>query len=427
MKYRSPRGTHDILPDQAGSFRKIFEISRVLFERSGYREINTPMFEETELFARSVGAETDIVQKEMYVFKDRGGRNFALRPEGTAAVIRAYLQHGLHGKLDIQKLYYMGPMFRYDRPAAGRYRQFHQVGIEAVGNISPFLDVECISILRNLASHLGISDTEIRLNSVGCRKCRPAYILTLKDFLSPNLDAMCSDCNTRYVSNPLRVLDCKKEGCRESLSGTPEIQDHLCEECSPHFDDVKDIMDSNNIPYTLDPFLVRGLDYYTKTAFELFDRSLGPQSSLGGGGRYDDLVEILGGSPTPAVGFSAGIERLVLVTEAREKEAAEKSGVKTRERLVDVFLISTDDETKKAAFEAMLGLRNSFRVDMDVTGKSVKAQFRKADKAGARVVVIFGSEEMKSGSVKVKDMENGDEVLVPIDGIGDFINKSKDV
>lgn len=414
MQFRSPRGTHDILPEQAGSFRKVIETSRDLFEHAGYAELVTPIFEENELFARSVGSETDIVQKEMYVFTDRGGRTVALRPEGTAPVVRAYIQHGLHARGDVQKLYYVGPMFRYDRPSAGRYRQFHQVGIEAIGSLSPYLDVECMALLLGIAQRLGVRDVAIHLNSVGCKKCRPPYVGLLREYLAPRIDSMCKDCNTRYLTNPLRVLDCKVESCRPFLEGIPRITDHLDDECRSHFGEVRDILEASGIPCTLDPYLVRGLDYYTKTAFELIHSAFGARTSLGGGGRYDDLVELLGGDPAPAVGFSAGVERFVL---ALEEARGEGAGGKDRNNAVRVFFVSTDPGTRTLAFREMLRLRESVPVDMDFAGRSVKAQFRKADKLGARYAVVFGGEELAKGAVKLKDLASGEETELPLAGL----------
>ncbi|MFQ6102686.1 MAG: histidine--tRNA ligase [Candidatus Glassbacteria bacterium] len=425
MKFKSPRGTHDILPQQVGIFRRVVDTSRRLFERSGYREVVTPMFEENELFARSVGSETDIVQKEMYVFKDRAGRELALRPEGTASVIRSYLQHGLHANMDVQKLYYVGPMFRYDRPSAGRYRQFHQVGIEAIGSLSPYLDVECIAILRDLAKLLGIEEVDVLINSVGCRKCRPGYVEVLKEFLADRYDSLCSDCKTRYRSNPLRVLDCKKDHDLRCRSTIPVPMDYLCEECRHHFDEVRQILDSSGIPYALEPYLVRGLDYYTKTAFELVFKSFGAQNSLGGGGRYDDLVEMLGGSSTPAVGFSAGVERIILALEMIADSESKREEDKQKGRVVDVFFVITDESIRIPAFREMLKVRNILSVDMDFTGKSVKAQFRKADKLGVRFAVIFGTDEMNMGAVKVKDMKSGEEVDVSLEDLCDHLGEMK--
>jgi histidyl-tRNA synthetase len=421
MKFRSPRGTHDILPEQAGSFRKVIEVSRELFEHAGYSELVTPIFEENELFARSVGSETDIVQKEMYVFTDRGGRTVALRPEGTAPVVRSYIQHGLHARGDVQKLFYMGPMFRYDRPSAGRYRQFHQVGIEAIGSLSPYLDVECMALLSGMARRLGVKDVQIHLNSVGDKNCRPAYVGLLREYLAPRIAVMCHDCQKRYDLNPLRVLDCKQEKCRESLRGIPKISDHLCDECGNHFREVRGILDSSAIPYTLDPFLVRGLDYYTKTAFELIHTVLGTQASLGGGGRYDDLVELLGGDPTPAVGFSAGVERFVLALLGVERE--DTPGGDRRDS-VDAFFVATDETTRNLAFREMLRLREAAKVDMDFSGKSVKAQFRKADKLGARFAVVFGGQELARGVVKLKDLSSGEETEVPLPDLAERLGKT---
>ncbi len=417
-KFRSPRGTHDILPDEAAVFRRVYETSRRVFEHSGYREIITPMFEEKELFARSVGAETDIVKKEMYVFEDRGGRILALRPEGTASVIRSYLQHGLHAAADIQKLYYLGPMFRYDRPAAGRYRQFHQVGTEAIGSMSPYLDVETIFLLRELSIDLGITRASMHLNSVGCRECRPGYIGVLKGYLGDRLDQLCGDCRTRFEVNPLRMLDCKNESCQAIYRDTPLIIDHLCEECEGHFDEVRAILTATDIPFVLNPRLVRGLDYYTKTAFELVPdaEAGGSQSSLGGGGRYDELVEMLGGAPTPAVGFSAGVERLVTALEELG-EKGEGAGADGKPD-VDVFFVVTDEETRRTAFRSMFELRNRVRIDMDHSGKSVKAQFRLANRLGVSLTVVFGGDELKRGVVNVKDMESGDEFEVPLSELG---------
>jgi histidyl-tRNA synthetase len=414
MKFRSPRGTHDILPGQAEIFRRVTESSREIFERYGYQELVTPIFEESELFTRSVGTETDIVKKEMYIFTDRGGRTLALRPEGTASVVRAYLQHGLHAKGDVQKIYYSGPMFRYDRPSSGRYRQFHQVGVEAVGSLSPFLDVEAIVILRELALGLGISDVEVRLNSVGCKKCRPGYVSALKSFLSDKLDSLCGDCKTRYDVNPLRILDCKVESCRSSLEGIPLQRDHLCGECGDHFNEVKTIMDTSNISYTLDPYLVRGLDYYTKTAFELYYELFGAQNSLGGGGRYDDLVEMLGGSPTPAVGFSAGVERLMLVYEMIQKQQKEGGQDVEGAGGIDVFFVAIGEASRAAAFREMMKVRRRLSADMDFSDRSVKAQFRRANKMGAALAVIVGEDELEKEMVRVKDMVRGEESDVPL-------------
>jgi histidyl-tRNA synthetase len=416
MTFRSPRGTHDILPDEASAFRKVIEVSREIFERAGYAELETPIFEENDLFARSVGSETDIVQKEMYVFTDRGGRLMALRPEGTAPVVRSYIQHGLQSRAEVQKLYYMGPMFRYDRPSAGRYRQFHQVGVEAIGSLSAYLDVECMALLSGIAHRLGIVEgVSIHLNSVGDRKCRPAYVNHLREYLAPRLSDMCRDCQKRYELNPLRVLDCKQESCRESLAGVPRLTDHLCEECRSHFEEVRQILDDAGISYVLDPYLVRGLDYYTKTAFELVHTALGTQASLGGGGRYDDLVELLGGDPSPAVGFSAGVERFVLAIEGQDGSGERRGDA------VDVFFITTDEATRRIAFREMLRVRTTWKVDMDFTGKSVKAQFRKADRMGARFAVVFGGEELARGEVKLKDLASGEEKDVPLADIAERI------
>ncbi len=394
MKYSRPRGTQDILPPEIHVWRYVEGVFEAAFERYGYEPVRTPIFEFTEVFLRSVGEATDIVSKEMYTFLDRGGRSLTLRPENTAAVIRAYLENGLHRRGGIARLCYTGPMFRYDRPQAGRYRQFHQVGVEAIGSLNPILDVETIDIVMTALEALGFDELTVKLNSVGCAECRKSYLVVLKRELENVKDRLCTDCDERALRNPMRVFDCKR--CEEVKGDLPAISDHLCDGCAEHFDEVKRHLDLLGRGYNVDPRLVRGLDYYTRTTFEVLHGSLGAQNALCGGGRYDDLVEQCGGPPTPAVGFSAGIERIISVL----PEGG--SALRRREPASDFYVICLDEEVAGRVLMAARALRVFGKVEIDATGRTLKKQLKNAEKRGARVAVIIGSD--LPDCVKWKDM-----------------------
>ncbi|HPZ65730.1 MAG TPA: histidine--tRNA ligase, partial [Bacillota bacterium] len=319
MAFKAPRGTRDILPDEASRWEFLENSFRERCRLYGFQEIRTPIFEHTELFVRSVGESSDIVSKEMYTFHDRSGRSLTLRPEGTAAVVRAYLENGLHEKPHPVKLYYFGPMFRYDRPQAGRYRQFHQFGLELFGSPQPSADVEIMALSYDMLRSLPLPEFRLELNSVGCRECRPGYRERLREYLRFREEELCPDCSRRYRENPLRVLDCKKPECKDLSAGAPLLTQSLCPQCAGHLARVRELLERLELPYVLNPRLVRGLDYYTRTAFEFVAPELGAQASLGGGGRYDALVEECGGPPTPGVGVAFGLERIILLADWKER------------------------------------------------------------------------------------------------------------
>ncbi len=407
MKFQAPRGTQDVLPDRIEGWQVLEDRARAISTRHGYREIRTPLFEATELFLRGVGETTDIVTKEMYTFADRKGRSLTLRPEGTAGVMRALVEHGLVQPGRIQRLWYLGPMFRYDRPQAGRYRQFHQWGAECVGSGSPLADVEIILLLVDYLVSFGLADTAVLLNSVGHPGCRPAYQEKLRAYLSPHLETLCADCRVRFEKNPLRVLDCKVPHDREVAMGIPSILDSLCTECRTHFDAVQQGLTDLGVAFTLDPRLVRGLDYYTRTAFEVHDLKRDAQSALGGGGRYDGLIEDVGGPATPGVGFSAGIERILAALEAQGKVPAEPS------RLIYLARAGGSD-VERAAMALARALRETHEVRYDYEpGKGLKHQLERADRMGARLAIILGEDELAAREVTVKDLESGVQERVP--------------
>lgn len=406
MLTNAPRGTKDILPDSIGQWTYVEGKVREICQRFGYKEIRTPLFEHTELFQRGIGDTTDVVEKEMYTFMDRGGRSITLRPENTAAAVRAYLQNKLYADNALTKLFYIGSMFRYDRPQAGRYREFHQFGVEALGEINPAVDAEIIILAVRFLESLGLKDLELSLNSVGCPKCRPVYREKLQEFFHDKKDGLCEDCQSRYDRNPMRILDCKNEQCQKLSVGAPEITDCLCEECQEHFSKVQAYLKTAGISFKLDPRLVRGLDYYTKTAFEVKYAPLGAQSAVAGGGRYDGLIEEIGGSPTPAVGFAVGLERVLLALE-QQKLLPEMSDA------VDVFVVALGEAAQKAAFQLLMELRAAgLSAAMDFAGRSMKAQMKQANKANARFVAILGEDEVREGAVTLRDMQSSEQEKV---------------
>jgi len=411
VKYRAIKGTKDILPPGTCSWQYIESVVRQTMGRFGYREIRTPIFEQTALFARSIGELTDIVSKEMYTFLDRSEESLTLRPEGTASTLRAYIQHSLGEQMPLAKLYYIGPMFRQERPQAGRLRQFHQFGAEALGSPSPQLDVEMMLLPLQIYQSLGIKTFSLTINSVGCPRCRPKYKELLRSELRKVFDQLSEDSQRRVEQNPLRVLDSKDENDRTLTATIPSILDYLCEECSTHFETVQKVLDTLRLPYTVDNRLVRGLDYYTKTAFEITSTSLGSQDALAGGGRYDMLVEELGGAPTPGVGFAAGMERLLTALTASEQF---QPPVPTP----DLFIVALDAESRSFAFQKAMELRNKgFAVEMDYNDRSVKAQMREANRQQAHYVIVVGSNELASGKGVLKEMSTGKEIPVSLDNL----------
>lgn len=411
MLITCPRGTQDILPEVSGNWQYIERTVRDICRLYGFKEIRTPVFENTELFLRGIGDTTDIVSKEMYTFTDRGERSLTLRPENTAAVVRSYLEHKLYAESLLTKLFYIGPMFRYDRPQAGRYRQFHQFGVEALGSKGPAIDAEVIILAVQLLQRLGLTELKLYLNSVGCPECRPVYREALQEYLREKTENLCTDCQLRFDRNPMRILDCKNPKCGEESQGAPHIVDCLCEDCSTHFEQLKSLLTIVGIDFTLNPRLVRGLDYYTKTAFEIQYAPLGSQSAVCGGGRYDGLVEECGGQSTPSIGFAIGIERILL--------ALEKQGLLPEvTNQIDVFVAPIGKGVQGIAFKLLCDLRrNGITADMDFMNRNIKGQMKQANKYPAHFVAIIGDDEAAEGKVMLKNMQSGIQELVDINEV----------
>jgi len=404
--YRAPRGTSDILPEEQVYWRYIEQKVVNICQRYGYERIDSPVFEDTGLFTRSVGAGTDIVEKEMYTFADKGGNKITLRPEGTAPVCRAYLEHGLHNRPQPVKLYYLCAIFRYERPQAGRYRQHFQFGCEAIGDDDPTIDAEVIDLAWQFYLSLGLHHLTLQLNSIGCKQCRPGYLRALKDYYANYSKELCADCKVRLKRNPLRLLDCKKSSCQQVADAAPRSVDHLCPQCQTHFNRLKEYLKLLQIPLAVNHRLVRGLDYYTRTVFEIQPEAAGTQSTLCGGGRYDDLIEELGGKPTPAIGFAMGIERIIL----NLKQQAIPIPPLPRPQ---VFIANIGDEARDEAIKLASRLRQSGVGIIVATGnKSLKAQLRQANNLGVRYAVIIGEEEVKSGTASFRDMTTAEQKTV---------------
>ena len=416
-KITAPRGTKDVLPEESRAWQILEEKLRGLAHRFGFREIRFPTFEDVALFDRGVGDTTDVVQKEMYDFYDKGDRHIALRPEGTASVVRSFIENSLHAKGLPLKVYYIAPNFRYEKPLAGRLREHHQFGVECFGAADASADAEVISLGATLLRELGITDTELHLNSCGCKECRKGYHAALKEYFEGKKDELCDTCNDRLSRNPMRILDCKSEICKRISADAPKIPDFLCDSCREHFEKLKSCLDEIGIKYTLDPMLVRGLDYYTNTVFEFVSGKLGAQSTVLGGGRYDGLVESLGGPATPGLGFGCGIERLMLTLEAEGK--LENS------RLVpDVFVAHADAEAEMFAHKLTYELRSlGVWAERDTTGRSLKAQMKYAGKIGAKYSVVIGGNEIAEAKINVKNMDNGEvfECKLSAEAIKDLI------
>lgn len=405
MKFQAPRGTRDILSPEVERWQRLEARLRGVMARFGYTEVRTPIFESTELFTRGIGEATDIVQKEMYTFQDRKGRSLTLRPEGTAPAVRAYVEHNLAARRNPCRVYYVGPIFRYERPQAGRYRQHHQVGAELLGAPGPEADFEAIDLLHAILTEAGLSDIRMKLNSVGDESCRPAYREVLKEALRPRLSELCPDCQRRFDMNVLRVFDCKVPADQAIVAGLPAMVDHLDEASRAHHEAVKSLLEAAGIPYENEPRLVRGLDYYTRTVFEAHHPKLGAQSAMGGGGRYDNLVAECGGAPTPAVGFSSGIERVLLALEAEGKPEPEEGAP-------DLVVMAAGEAARAASMILASRLRRRWAVDVDLLGRSLGSQMKGADRAGARLALVLGDEELESGTVTIRDLRGHDQVRV---------------
>ena len=411
MKFRTIKGTKDILPEETANWQYVESVIRRVMLNFNYQEIRTPAFEQTGLFARSIGELTDIVSKEMYTFLDRSEESITLRPEGTAAALRAYIQNNLGEQSPLTKVYYIGPMFRQERPQAGRLRQFHQFGAEALGASSPQLDVEMMVLPIEIYKQLGIDHFALKINSVGCEKCRPAYKQLLQKELRNIFTQLSYDSQLRVEQNPLRVLDSKDEKDRELTAGMPLMSEHLCEECTIHFVSVRSLLDAFNIPYEIDGRLVRGLDYYTKTAFEITSNALGSQDALAGGGRYDLLVEELGGKQTPGVGFAAGIERLLIVLTKLDKNKIASSAPV-------IYFIGLNETARIWAFLKTNELRRQgICAEVDYLGRSIKSQMREANRQQAQYVIVVGEQELKTKIAKLKNMRTGEETTVSLEKI----------
>lgn len=419
MLTKAPRGTKDIIPAEAYKWNYLEEKFRDLCRLYGYEEIRTPIFEHTELFKRGVGDTTDIVQKEMYTFKDRGDRDLTLKPEGTAGVIRAFIENKMYAETQPTKLFYITPCFRYERPQSGRQRQFHQFGVEAIGSDTPSLDAEVISLAMQFLGEAGLNDLTVSINSVGCPVCREDYNRLLKDYLAAKAHVLCDLCNDRRDKNPMRVIDCKNETCQANIVDIPLMADHLCDNCKDHFDQLKSYLDEMEIKYVVDKKIVRGLDYYKRTAFEIISNDLGAQSTVCGGGRYDGLVEQIGGpSGYSGIGFGLGAERLLLTLEANGVEIGNPNHT-------DIFVVTIGDKAKLKSFSILKDLReNHISADKDHLDRSLKAQFKYSNKINAKYTIVIGDDELDKDKATLKNMETGDQKLIKI---SELVNELRSV
>lgn len=412
-----PKGTKDMLPSEAYKWHFVENIARKTADSFGFKEIRTPMFEHTELFQRGVGETTDIVTKEMYTFEDKGGRSLTLRPEGTAGVARCYVENGLHQGVLPMKAYYIASVFRYEKPQNGRLREHHQFGVECYGSDSPSADAEVISLASSFLKNAGLKGIELNINSIGCPKCRAEYNKALKEYIGGHLHYMCGQCQTRFDKNPLRILDCKEEKCKNITANAPKITDFLCEDCKAHFEKVQEILTSLNIDYRVNPSIVRGLDYYTRTVFEFVSTDIGAQGTVCGGGRYNGLVEEVGGKYTPAVGFGLGLERLLLVLENTDSLKAEKE-------VMDVYIAPIGERAQSIARKLVLSLRNQgLKAETDIMDRGVKAQMKYADRIGSTNVIVIGDDEIDKGIVTVKKMSDGSVSECAVDDICGYFSK----
>lgn len=397
-----PKGTKDVLPQESYKWHYVENLARKTAADFCVSEIRTPTFEHTELFLRGVGDTTDIVNKEMYTFEDKGGRSITLKPEGTAGVARAFIENSLYAGVQPTKMYYITPVFRYERPQAGRLREHHQFGVEYYGSDSPYADVEVMMIAKTFFDRLGIKKLKLNINSIGCRECRKNYNAALKEYLRSRLDDMCPTCRERFEKNPLRILDCKEEGCKAVTAGAPVILDYLCDDCRAHHESVCKQLSLLGIDYEVNPHIVRGLDYYTRTVFEFISSDIGAQGTVSGGGRYNNLIEDVGGKPCPAVGFGMGLERLILTMEALGLPFGEESRP-------EVYIAPLCDEAKDEAMLTANALRSAgVSCDTDLLGRSFKAQLKYVNKIGAKYMIVIGTDEIQSGVYQVKNMLSGE-------------------
>ena len=416
---KAPRGTQDVLPEQSAKWQHVEKTAMKVAELFGFKEIRFPTFEHTELFARGVGDSTDVVQKEMYTFLDKGERSITLRPEGTAGCMRTLIEHGLlNGALPV-KVSYLTSCFRYEKPQAGRLREFHQFGAELVGAASPAADAEMISMVSQIFDQLQIEGIELEINSIGCPECRAKYNEALKEYFRSHEKELCETCRDRLDRNPMRILDCKSPICHKIAEGAPVILDYLCDDCRAHFDELKERLDSLGIEYTVNPTIVRGLDYYTRTVFEFVSTNIGSQGTVCGGGRYDGLIELLGGQKTPSIGFAMGLERLLLLME--------NTGVAfPEEGSVDIYIGSMGTKAGIEAANIVNSLRaEGFKAECDLCGRSVKAQMKYADKIGAKLSCIIGDSELEEGKVKIKNMGTGEAEEVELDELIEYVYEAR--
>ncbi len=409
----APRGTKDLVPGESYKWQYVEDKFREVCDEFNYKETRVPTFEHTELFERGVGDTTDVVEKQMYTFLDKGGRSVTLRPEGTASVVRSFLQNSLYADTMPAKMYYNIPCFRYEKSQKGRLREFHQFGVEVFGAKEPTIDAEVISLALTFLDRVGLKDLTVHINSIGCKECRKAYNEKLREYFRPHLSELCETCRGRFERNPLRILDCKSEICREMGKGAPVLLDYICDDCREHFEKFKTCLDNMGIKYEIDPGIVRGLDYYSKTVFEIISGDF----TVCGGGRYDGLVEELGGSPSPAIGFGLGIERLLL--------RLEETGVTIPQReKLDLYVAPLGEKASVYAQKLVYSLRRAgVKTETDHTGRGLRAQMKYADKLGCRYSVVLGDNEIENGEVAVKNMETGEQTQVKLDKLTDFFNE----
>ena len=415
MAIKAPKGTKDMLPQDAYKWQYIEDAWKKICKEYGFKEIRTPMFEATELFNRGIGDTTDVVQKEMYTFEDLGKRSITLKPEGTSPTVRAFIESNLYAETQPTKLFYDIPCFRYEKPQAGRLREFHQFGIENFGTSSMLADAEIIALGYDFLQRMGIEEVELHISSVGCRECRPKHRKALQDFLRPKYDELCETCKSRFDKNPMRILDCKSDKDQELVKGAPMMLDYLCDDCKKDFDELKAHLDSMGIKYVVDPSIVRGLDYYTKTAFEFITTKIGAQGTVCGGGRYDHLIEEIGGPDMPGVGFGLGKERLIMLME----ESGNDFGGDIRPQL---FVAWIGDEAREYAVKLVNDLRKEgLRCELDTRERNLKGQMKYANKLGAAYTAVIGEDEVKSGEITLKNMESGEQKKVKREELADAI------
>lgn len=432
-RYKVPRGTQDVLPEVSWRWQRVEAAFREVCRRYGYAEIRTPLFEETELFVRGVGEGTEVVSKQMYTFEDRGGRSLTLRAEGTAPVVRAVLEHNLCAQGQVAKVYYLAPIFRYERPQAGRYRQHTQVGVEAMGAAGPDVDAEIIALYQDFLGEIGLVGGVTHLSSIGCPECRPTLSAALREFFAPKIAEMCEFCQARYETNPLRILDCKVPPDVEAREGAPSALDHLCGACREHFAGVRSLLDALGVKYEVDPTIVRGLDYYTRTAFEAIHPGLGAKDVIMGGGRYDGLAEMLGGKPTPGIGFGSGMERLLLALEKnaeQERESVGQESCAPRELasyhrpVPDVYIVAVSNAARPMALIIAVEFRRAgLAAELDFAKRGLRTQMKEADRLGVRFTALLGEDELQSNCVTLRDMVSGEQERVTRAQAADLLTK----